>query len=811
LPIPADAPPAPLAHPKYGKPAARWPYADAGGATMFHHCRFEPAGERKQFAPLTLWRAPSGRPVWKWKAPPAPRPLFGLDRLAARPQAVVVVAEGEKACEAAALLLPDAVPVTWQGGAGAVDKAEWTPLAGRTVWLWPDADEPGRNAMRRAALRLRAAGAVGVRWIDLDALAKTASFQEGRAALADGAPLAEGDDAADLLARGWAAAHLALLIESGRLLADAGKKIEDGETNDGEAGGAAPPVKKRGFRLDGRGLWFVDVNRDGEECAPRWISTPLDILARVRDPHNCGWGLLVGFDDPDKRPHEEIISARALNGEGLETTGLLLDRGLRIAPKGRPLLLEYLQTASPEACARVTERVGWHEADECRAFVLPDRSFGAGKWIFESDSPDSNTFRRKGALEEWKDGVARLCVGNSRLVFAVATAFASPLLYLAGEESGGYHLCSNSSDGKTTALRVAASVCGGPAFMERWRTTDNALEALAAAHCDSPLLLDELAQIDPKTAGEVAYMLSNGAGKARAARNGGMRARMNWRLLFLSAGEVGLAAHMAEAGRQARAGQELRLAEIPADAGAGLGLFEELHECEHGGAFARTLDQATRRHYGSAWPAFLERLVAEDAGEIADELRAAQKVFCERRLSGKAGGQAQRLANRFALVGAAGELATSWNMTGWPEGEAMKAAGVCFAAWLAGWGGEGDREERAMLGKVREFLRRYGESAFTDLGRSNITDDHAPVRSDRAGWRECVAGEAHYFISNEAFRARVCTGFDFRAVGRLLVARGFAEAGTEKDRSWLTKKAVPGEGRPRVVHVLPALFEDESA
>jgi uncharacterized protein (DUF927 family) len=147
-------------------------------------------------------------------------------------------------------------------------------------------------------------------------------------------------------------------------------------------------------------------------------------------------------------------------------------------------------------------------------------------------------------------------------------------------------------------------------------------------------------------------------------------------------------------------------------------------------------------------------------------------------------------------------------LTGWPAGEAMQAAGVCFTAWLAHRGGEGNQEERAMLGKVREFLRRYGESAFTDTGRSNITDDHAPVRSDRAGWRECSGGETHYFISNEAFHARVCIGFDFRAVGRLLLARGFAEAGTEKDRPWLTRKAIPGEGRARVVHVLPAIFED---
>jgi len=819
MPIPADAPAAPTTHPRHGQPDGRWAYVDAAGVVCFFHDRYEPAGERKQFAPLSLWRITSGGLVWRWKAPSEPRPLLGLDRLAASREAVVVVTEGEKARDAAALLLPDAVAMTWAGGAQAVEKADWSPLSGRVVWLWPDADEPGRKAMQKAAKRLAEVGAGNVLTVNLNALAKAASVTDDAPTLTAGEPLAEGDDAADLIARGWMAAHVALLVASGEFLAPSDwGKIPDSESrpskND-QGVSANPSATKRGFRLDQRGVWFVDVNRDGDECAPRWICAPLDILARVRDPYNCGWGLLVSFEDPDNRPHREIIPARAFNGEGLEATALLLDRGLSIAPKGRPLLLEYLQTASPQGRARVTNKTGWHDADEGRAFVLPDMAFGEGgqAWIFETDSPAGNTFKQKGTLDGWKAEVGRRCIGNSRLAFAVSMAFASPLLLLAGAESGGFHLRSNSSDGKTTALRVAASVAGGPEYMQRWRATDNGLEALAMQHNDSPLLLDELAQLDPKAAGEVAYMLSNGSGKTRAGRTGGMRARADWRLLFLSAGEIGLATHMAEAGKQTRAGQELRLAEIPADAGAGMGLFGNLHDSGHGADFAKTLDQATRKHYGCAWLAWLKRLVSEDAATIASALHEAQKTFERHYLSDDASGQARRVAGRFALVGAAGELASRWGITGWEPGEAMKAAGACFSAWLANRGGEGNQEERAMLVKVREFLRRYGESAFTDIDRPSMKDTHAPVRSDRAGWRrhDEAEDEVHYFISIEAFRARVCTGHDPGAVGRLLIARGYAEKGTETNRSWQVKQSIPGEGRPRVVHILPALFEADDA
>jgi uncharacterized protein (DUF927 family) len=826
MPIPADAPLPPVSHSRHGKPAKRWPYLAANGAVNFYHDRFEPKGERKQFSPLTLWRLPSGKLEWKFKAPPAPRPLCGLDRLAAHGDAPVLVVEGEKAMDAALGLLPNFLPVCWQGGAQAVDKADWTPLAGRRVILWPDADEPGKACMLKLAGILAQVGSASVQVVNLEKLAAVAGFDDvGQATLTPGEPLQTGDDAADLLARGWKAEHLALLLADPAFLLDAapvdasarcgGKTPEAGAADlaapvaDAPAGEA--PAPKR-FSVDERGVWLNDTDREGKPMAPRWLCSRLDVLAMVRDPENNGWGLLVGFSDHDRKAHREVIPARDFRGEGLEVSERLLDRGLAIAPKSRPLLLEFLQTSKTKKRARITTRTGWHDG----IFVLPDGASGSAgeEWIFELDG--AHTFKLKGTVTGWRDDVARLCRGNSRLMFAVSLAFASPLLQPAGAESGGFHLRSNSSDGKTTALRVAASVCGGPDYMQRWRATDNGLEALAMQHCDAPLLLDEIAQIDPKAAGDVAYMLANGGGKTRSERTGTRtRARLSWRLLFLSAGEVGLAQHMAEAGKTVRAGQELRLAEIPADAGAGLGVFENLHEFDNGSSFSKALDIATRKQHGTAFPAFLERLTKNLDG-ITDELHKAVKVFEEHFLTEAASGQARRVAHRFALVGAAGELATDWGITGWEQGEAMKAAGRCFADWLAGRGGEGNQEERATLAYVREILNRYGESAFTDWERPAMSDTHAAVRSDRMGYRRAVrdgedVGEVHYYVFPDLFRSRLCKGFDSHAVGKMLVAHGYCTKGTEADRAeWITKVSLPAEGRQRrMVHILPTIWEGE--
>lgn len=126
-----------------------WPYGSG-----FLVCRFP----GKKIRPL-WWDGTA----WRWKAPPAPRPLYRLDALRSRPDAPVLIVEGEKAADAAQRLFPEAVAITWPSGCKAIDKADWSPLAGRRCVLWPDADDVGRQAMAKLAPRLLAAGAAQVR------------------------------------------------------------------------------------------------------------------------------------------------------------------------------------------------------------------------------------------------------------------------------------------------------------------------------------------------------------------------------------------------------------------------------------------------------------------------------------------------------------------------------------------------------------------------------------------------------------------------------------------------------------------------
>jgi putative DNA primase/helicase len=564
------------------------------------------------------------------------------------------------------------------------------------------------------------------------------------------------------------------------------------------------------FEVNAEGVWFREHDSEGRPKAPLWVCTRLEVPALTRDADGQGWGYLLEFADPAGNARQWAMPARMLAGDGNEFRGVLMAFGLRIAAasRARALLAQFIQTRQPGEHARCADRIGWHGA----AFVLPRETLGdAGERIvFQTDGTVENTFRQRGTLAHWRERVARPCVGNSRLAFAVACAFAGPMMRPGGIDSGGFHLRGDSSSGKTTALRVAASVYGGPSYMQRWRATDNALEAIAAAHCDGLLILDELAQVDAKTAGECAYMLANETSKARSTRTGQARPRLTWRLLFLSAGEIGLAQHMAEGGKRARAGQELRMADVPADAGAGRGIFEELHGHENGATFAQYLAKASESQHGTAGRAFLEWAVAH-ADTLRDRMRDGIERLARLWVHELASGQVQRVGRRFAAVAVAGELASEAGITGWPDGEATRAAKACFNAWLDSRGGIGNAEERAMLRQVRRCIESDGEARFTPWDR--LGDDHAPKTMHRLGVRrpvkdstdptEIAGWEFYFFI--ESFRGEVCEGFDWKAVLRVLRERGYLVP--DKGRPFDCKPRLPGIGPTACYRVLSSILD----
>ena len=154
--IPVLDPPEDMPDPKL-PPGQRHEYLTQDGRTLGYVVR-QQEGDRKTFRPRTPWYDDQGQIVWRSKGFVNPRPLYGLDRLARWPSAVVVLVEGEKCADALGAALPDTPVLSWPGGSNAVAHVDFEPLRGRRVVLWPDADDPGSKAMKTAGDLLAALG-----------------------------------------------------------------------------------------------------------------------------------------------------------------------------------------------------------------------------------------------------------------------------------------------------------------------------------------------------------------------------------------------------------------------------------------------------------------------------------------------------------------------------------------------------------------------------------------------------------------------------------------------------------------------------
>ncbi|MCJ1962073.1 DUF927 domain-containing protein [Novosphingobium mangrovi (ex Hu et al. 2023)] len=760
-PVPADAPEARTSHNRHGRPSASWPYCDAEGRLIHWICRFDKPDGSKEILPQTLWRD-AGRLSWRWGAPPVPRPLYGLDRLALAPTAPVLIVEGEKAADAAASLFSGFAVVSWSGGSKAVNKADWAPLAGRKVAILPDADTPGREAAQAIHKAALAAGAEGAAIVQLPASLPAAW------------------DCADPFPPGFAPADMLALIGDALEVASSGQ-LE------------MPP----GYTFDDGGLYWLEPGKDGAEARAVRLSDPFDVMGEARDGEGGDWGLLIRFRDRDGVEKRKTVKRAALACDAGAVRAELAAAGMLIlsATGQGDRFIRFLRAVTHSARLTLAERTGW--VDRSR-FVLPHAVIappGAEPVHFDG-AASALHYRKCGSLGGWQRDMAALAPGNSRLTFAISLAFVGPIMRWLDMEGGGFHFRGSSSTGKTSLAMAAGSVWGGGGslgFASSWRATGNALEGVAHGHTETLLILDELALVDPQEAGSAAYALASGQGKARAQQSGALRRRAEWRVMVCSTGEIGLADHMraAKRGERTMAGQELRLLDLPADAGAGFGAWEALHHMASPAAFSDAIKAVCATHYGHAGPAFIRGLVTDPA-YWEREVKRLAKAFAEKARQEGDSGQVHRGALRFAAVAAAGEMATALGIVPWRAGEAEMAALACFNAWAAGFGRTGLREHRQILERVRNAIQA-GQSRFGSVPRAKEhssygggSDDDGATISNREGEARSLTtlgylhdiepGKSCYLFHDSGWN-EVLTGCDPREAASVLQEHGFLVPG----------------------------------
>ena len=508
------------------------------------------------------------------------------------------------------------------------------------------------------------------------------------------------------------------------------------------------------------GVWHFGIKQGrGEDAPPAltqcWICSPLHIDAVTHDPHEGNFGRLLRFQTTLGKWVTWAMPMEMLRGDCADLRGVLLGMGVQLDPFNRSLLAVYLQDKAPKRRIECALQTGWAGID-FKAFVLPDSVIGpkAASVAYQSGARAADEYTQRGTLHGWQEGTAALAVGNPLLALALCAAFAGPVLARVNMESGGLHLIGDSSTGKTTALESGCSVWGGPSYRRSWRTTSNGLEGAAALFNDSLLALDEISECDPRAVGETVYMLGNGRGKQRAGRTGAARAVTRWRSSVLSTGERSIATTMAEGGHRIKAGQTVRLLDVPAQ--RTFGAWDNLHQFATGTAFSDALKREAATHYGHAGRAFLEKLTRDHETSFSAALDAIKALPALKGTSS----QASRAAGRFAVLALAGELATTYGITGWTKGAAIEAAAVGFAAWQSLRGADKGNSERSQIAeRINSFLERHGDSRFMNADHDD--EQRAVLVRDRAGWwRATGDGGRVYLFTADGLREAL-KGFDF--------------------------------------------------
>ena len=546
----------------------------------------------------------------------------------------------------------------------------------------------------------------------------------------------------------------------------------------------------------------------GEKTVQLYVSSLIVVVANARDAGSSSWGKVVRFEDGDGNLKQLYIRNQDIMTSGNTVIRELVDEGLVVSTQRGMIdsLIHYLNLAPPMEPTKAicTDKIGWHD----KVYLFPDNSvIGASDTrVVYTGAPISSNHTVKGTWQEWKENVASLCRGNSLLILAVCVSFATVLLRLLKTESGGYHLYGESSSGKSTSLYVAASVHGEPEqLMGSWRATANGVEGRAKKCNDSLMILDELHQSSPKEAGDAAYMIMNGKGKQRANIFGDARNVTEWRVNCLSSGEISCESFI----QNPRVGQGLRMVDISADMGAGMGAFENIHSAKDANAFAVQLKKASFKYYGAPIREFIEQLTTR-FDRMEENFELIKERFFEDFVPEGSGSQVTRVADKMAVVATAGELATYLGLTGWEENEAYYSIGGTFTRWLDSWGTTGQQEAEKAVEQVRNFLLRHGMSRFKPLrtfGGSYKDDNPERQHSNMAGYRLTNEQGAYEFIVfTEPYTGEMCQGLNSKYVTKTLVKRGFLM--TETDGKPQVRRRLPGMDQARVYHFTSTILSD---
>ncbi len=500
---------------------------------------------------------------------------------------------------------------------------------------------------------------------------------------------------------------------------------------------------------------------------------PLRVEALTRDGSGRNWSRRIRFLDRDGCLRRETIPEADILEKPRSVCAQLISAGLAIEGN-RHDIIDLIRRWPVEARILSVSRPGWMAGTDAEpAYLLPD-----GRLLSADPQPDDQielvharaAAPPSGSLEGWKDTVGRLAAGNPALICAISAVLAGPLLKHAGIETLGLNFHAPTSFGKTTAL-IAAQSCMGPPDLDRWNATNTALELSCQLAHDGVLMLDEFPARPSPAIIEALYMIGNGTGRGRGNRRLTLEETARWQTVLLSTSEQPIERILAAAGIQMPEGIGVRLIDIPARSWE-FGLFRTLHGHGSGHAFAETLQNAAREHYGHVLPAFVDRIIAQHGlmkevlRPMITRLRTLMLAAIGLPPSAKEG-PVLRVLNRLALIAAAGEIGSRLGILPWRKGMATGALVEIAVIWHKAHAARPPSTAEAMSERLAGYLRH---------NRHRLCPAGGEPDPDAIGW--CDA--RWIYLGIEAFRTEIASGMPAGLAVKLLADAGLLVPGGEQ-------------------------------
>ena len=363
---------------------------------------------------------------------------------------------------------------------------------------------------------------------------------------------------------------------------------------------------------------------------------------------------------------------------------------------------------------------GWHSldgGDAAPVFMAPDLVEHEREIVFDDRMGRATVagLGTKGDADTHLQALRDIVEQSTAAAVVVFASLAAPALKRLDAPNFAVHLFGDSSRGKSTMLRAAASIFGDPfdhAWVASWNSTQVGLETRAHILSDLPFCVDEAGVAEDRARTAAVYMLVNGVGRARGQKDGGLRSMLGWRTTVLSTGERELVADDANTGAQ------IRVLQCPVD---GVGSWGATEVEAFNAAVA-----SHHGHVGARWLQGLQDLSDEDWSALrATSRKLASEIAA---LGGGGGGIRARQAAYIAVLMVTERLAHQ--LLG--LGDEIGAMTCALADQDSRDTPEVESAAERAFSEISGWLAATLRTGFARIGDGEVHDSH--VRSEVMGY-----------------------------------------------------------------------------